>query len=301
MDNSDSSNKIPLGKALKAILLSVIFISGSATLVFLYLQNVREKQKFDPAYNIVALVQTRTENEALKNVYLAELLNLSIDRPTNLYSFNSKEAQAKLLSSPVIKHATVKKMRPGTILVDYVMRRPIAFIGDYSNTAIDADGVIFPFKPFYTPKKLPTIYLGETGAVDENGELVSNFVWGEKLQHQAKELSFEVLDYFTNCCSDSLSSLVRIDVSKAFAQSYGQRQIVLSVEDYKTQVMDGNPVIVTTINILRLSPINYKEQLANYLVLRSHLQGEVNAETKRTKAITIDLRLSELAFITKYK
>ena len=173
--------KLHLRKALLWILLSVFFITGSSAAALVYFQYVREKQKLDPANNIVAIVQTSSDVEGLRTVYLAELLNLSVDRPTNLYSFNSKEARQKLLSSPLIKDANVRKIRPGTCHVDYTLRKPIAFIGDYTNTAIDANGVVFPFKPFFTPKILPSLYLGEDEEADEESEEIGHSLYGARL------------------------------------------------------------------------------------------------------------------------
>lgn len=286
-----ANTKIPLRKALLAILLSVVCVSGSCALTMLYFKHVSEKQRHDPAYQIVAIVQSSSNTEDLKTVYLAELLNLSIDRPTNLYSFSSKEARQRLLHSPVIKDASVKKIRPGTIYVDYMPRKPIAFIADYSNTAIDSEGVVFPFKPFFTPKKLPEIYLGGLDNANDSQALA----WGNVLEGKRVDLAFNLLKLAARYCCDELTSLSRIDVSDAFAPSYGQRQIVLVFEEKIGKVIDGKPVFLNYTRILRLAPDNYSQQLANYLELRKYLrQNNGNGTAKTT---IIDLRLSDLAFI----
>lgn len=289
------SKKLSLKQALFTILLSVCFISGSSFLALIYYQHIRDKQKTDSSYQIVAIVQTSPDAEGLKTGYLAELLDLSIDRPKNLYSFNSDEATQKLLSLPVIKNATIRKIRPGTIHVDYTLRRPIAYLADYSNTAIDITGKIFPFKPFYTPKKLPEIYLGE-----EEG--TAAFSWGEVVTGKRKELAFILLGLSTQYC-DEFSSLSCIDVSNAFASSDGQRQIVMLLEDRLPRVVDGQTVLCIYPRILRLRPDNYKQQLGNYLILRSYLREQdrlspppAQGTVQKAKATIIDLRLSELAF-----
>lgn len=294
--------KLPARKAFLTILTSVVFISGSCALGLAYVQHRYNAQKFDPQYQIVALVQSSPDVEGLRTVYLAELLNLSIDRPSNLFRFNANEAREKLLAFPVIKDASVKKIRPGTIHVDYALRKPIAFLSDYKNAAVDVDGVVFPFKPFFTPKVLPEIALGEDEGVSSSGVVT----WGNQLGGPRIQLAFSLLHLALGKCCDEYASLTKVDVSQAFALSYGQRQFVLVFEDRIPRLVEGKPVTIIHSHLLRLSPENYHQQLANYLVLRSYLRQQdrsrhLSAETSSTVTAaptTIDLRLSELAFFS---
>jgi len=292
---SQVPKKLPLKQALLTILLSVFFVSGTCFLILIYYQYIREKQRQDSAYEIVAVVQTSPDSEGLKTGYLAELLDLSIDYPRNLYSFNAEEAVQKMLQLPVVKEAKIRKIRPGTIHVDYVLRKPIAYVGDYTNTAIDATGTIFPFKPFYTPKKLPEIYFGE-------GQEDVLPTWGTTVSGKRKELAFTLLDLASQYCDES-SSLCCIDVSNAFALSDGQRQIAMVLEDRLIRVIDGQTILCIYPRILRLRQDNYKQQLGNYLILRSYLRELDRVSPlpgkgiiQKAKAVIIDLRLSELAF-----
>lgn len=289
------SKKLSVKQALLFILLSVCVVSGSSFASLMYYQQIKEKQRLDSSYQIVAVVQTSPDSEGLKTGYLTELLELSIDRPKNLYGFDVEEAAQKLLRLPVIKDVKIRKIRPGTIHVDYTLRKPIAYLADYSNTAIDGSGMIFPFKPFYTPKKLPEIYLGE-----EDGESLP--VWGEVVQGRRKELAFSLLDLSSQYCDD-FSSLCCIDVSNSFALSDGQRQIVMVLEDRFLRVVDGQTILCIYPRILRLRQDNYQQQLGNYLVLRSYLRERDRSSTlpsqgaiQKAKATIIDLRLSELSF-----
>lgn len=290
-------DRLSFRKALLYIFLSVVVVFGSAVGVITYIKMFTKAHRHDPAYQIVAIVQTSPEPEGLSTGYLAELLNLSVDRPVNLYGFNSKEAVQKLLESPLIKEATVRKIRPGTIHVDYTLCTPIAYLGDCSNTALDERGVVFPFKPFFTPKKLPEIYLGIDGDEGDKDNSSLSMLWGKALKGSRIDLAFSLLELLKEHCCDPISSLIRIDVSNAFAYSYGRRQIVLEFSDKMQKVVEGNPTIETRKEILRLSPENYEQQLANYLLLRSHLR-EKNETAKIANTIVIDLRLSELAFIS---
>ncbi len=274
--------KLPFKKALLWILLSTLLVSGSTSAgIYLY-HTLRESRISDDKYHIVAIVQTGSDKEALKTVYLAELLDLSIDQPVNLYRFNTEDAQSKLLASPLIKSAEVKKINPGTIYVDYTIRKPVAYLGDYSNTAIDTEGVVFPFKPFFTPKKLPEIYLGLT---DED-----TIQWGAKQQGHRAELALTLFSIISsNYCTEN-HHLRQIDVSKADAESYGQREIVVIMEE---QIKKGDTICHCP-RILRLDTKNITQALANYMVLNDYLR-----EQEDVYPVVIDLRIPQLAFITK--
>jgi hypothetical protein len=305
MSKSSLPSYIPLKKALLIIILSVVIVSGSSFLSVIYYNHLKERKKNDPKYQIVALVQTSPEAEGLKTVYLAELLELSIDIPTNLYAFNSQEAIKKLLASPVIKEATITKISPGTLWVDYSLRKPIAILGDYSNTMIDREGIPFPINPFFTPKRLPEIFLGkleEEGAEDAGGE--KKFVWGMKIEGKRLRLAAALLDFFNQHFSNGTTRLERIDVSKAFSLSYGQRQIALILEDSSEKMVNGKPLLCMYPKILRLDTDTYEVQLHHYKALSSHLrQNEIlppnsfSDEVFYANTMLIDLRIPDLAFM----
>lgn len=300
MPKDSHPKQIPFKQAMSWILLSILFTTGSALLSLLYYRHVRDSRVHDDAYLIKAIVQTSSEQELLKTVYFAELLDLSIDRPTNLFQFNTREAKAKLLSSPLIRNGVVKKIRPGTIHIDYVLRKPIAFLLDYTNTAIDRDGYLFPVKPFLTPKKLPEIYLG----LGKPNEGLNPGVWGKFLKGKQVELAMNVLNDFISHSSNSGTQLLRIDVSKIDAASCGQQEIVVILEEHLEREMNGRSVLITFPRTLRLNPFNYQQALANYYLLREHLLQqalqqsiETNTSMIRNPPVIIDLRLSQLAFM----
>lgn len=280
--------------SLLQILLSTLFISGFTALGVLYYLHVKKMRAQQPQYNIVALIQTTPDKERLKTIYLSELLKLSFDHPTNLFRFNAKEAQRILISSPLITSARVKKIPPGTIYIDYSLRKPVAYLLDFTNTAIDSEAVAFPFKPFFTPKKLPDIYLG----VGEQKSLR----WGQQIQGIKCRLALYLMNFISENCGSFLN---RIDVSKALDDSYGQRQIVVILEDHVEKMIGSeNSVTFIVPHILRLSVDNFRQELANYLALRPILREkklEVSAgnteKVLRSEPIIIDLRIPELAYI----
>lgn len=305
LNDNQSPTRLPLSKALLWIFLSVLFVSGFSFIGFLYFQHIRENRRHDPRYKIVALVQTSQDKENLKTAFLAELLDLSVDMPKNLYAFNTKDALSKLLRFSVIKSATINKIKPGTIWVDYSLRKPVAYLADFSNTLIDSDGVPFPLKPFFTPKTLPEIYLGLTDDVySEENASERGFQWGTPLQSKKINLAFSLLNLVSHQCCNELSHLSRIDVSKAFALSHGQRQIVITFEDHSERDIDGQPVLNIHPRIVRLSTDNYAYQLKNYQFLQSHLRQQENQTPispepyiQKAKPTIIDMRLTDLGFI----
>jgi hypothetical protein len=277
---------LPLSKALLVIFLSTLFISGSATTGWLYYLYVMEEKAEDKEYIINGIVQTGPEKEALKSVYLAEILGLSIDQSTNLYRFDTVEAKNKLEQSPVVKTALVEIQPPNTVYIDYTVRNPIAYLYDFENTAIDAEGFILPISPFFTPKNLPYIYLGD----------VESLSWGAELENEGMKLSLHLLEICSKEEYRNAFDVERIDVSNAFSSSYGQRQIVIILADRLTESQNGKR------RILRLSSRNYLNELNNYLVLRAYLIENEEFHSKeggrdQATPMIVDLRIPRLAFL----
>jgi hypothetical protein len=165
----------------------------------------------------------------------------------------------------VIKDAKVKLIEPDTIYVDYTVRQPLAWLYDFENIALDEEGVPFPVSPFFTPKKLPEVYLG-----------IRNFYWNRPLKERSAQLALTILQLLSRL---SLN-VKRLDVSKAYLPSLGRREVVL--------ILDEQGFTKT----LRLTPKNFAQELGNYLELRGKLPAA---------AQIIDLRIPQLAFIEERK
>ena len=123
---------------------SILFLVGSTCLTltlsvagYLLWKKGDRTKSLDPKYQIISIIQTGPEKEALKTVYLAELLSLSSDSFASLYDFDCKEGEKKLLLSPLISSASIKKMEPDALYIDYEVRKPIAWLSDYQNIGID--------------------------------------------------------------------------------------------------------------------------------------------------------------------
>ncbi len=123
------------------------------------------------------------------------------------------------------------------------LRTPVAYLGDYTNVAIDEEGTMLPFLPFFTPKNFPKIYLGE--------ELTN--LWGGRLSSKKYLLSRELLGRL-----QQLGMTIKsIDVSRIDSFSYGQREIIVFVEDR----IENEGVFVIAPMLIRLNSDNYAKSL----------------------------------------
>jgi acyl-CoA synthetase (AMP-forming)/AMP-acid ligase II len=300
---------LPLTHALAWIVASTFLISGGSFAFFKQTLKHKRQSAGDPSQYIRSIVQTGPKKEALKTEYLAELIGLSADCPPHARSFNLSRAAQRLKSSPLISRADVKLIKPGTLYIDYTVRQPIAWLEDYQNTVLDKEAFPFPFSPFFSPKNLPSLYLGLApfGAPSIDPDRPTA-LWGQPLAGKYIALALDVLALVTDPQVADLFSVKRIDVSNAFAESYGTREIVLITEDTLIKNREGRSIEFRLPRILRLSTKNYAQQLGNYLKLREQL---FDAEIEATHALgtpgapvrlpekIIDFRIQKLAFINE--
>lgn len=266
-------------KALVGILFSTVLVFGLSIMGWLHYLHVKELRAHDAQYRIVAIVQASPDKEMLQTGYLAELLELSVDKPTNLYQLDRDAAEKALLRSPLIKQGMIKKILPGTLYIDYRIRTPTAYLGDYANTAVDSEGVLIPFTPFFTPKRLPMLYIGLEGMEKP---------WGRVVDDERLKLAFSVMKDAQACCLSQGILLKQIDVTNAYTENYGQKQLVVVLEEEEARGL--KPVIIA-----RLNPDNWQQNFDQLFALRSQLSDSWKGLT----TVTVDLRIPHLAFIKK--
>lgn len=253
--------------------LTLLLIAGTALTGWLFFLHVREKQLRDEHFNIIAIVQRAKGQDALKTAALAELLSLSLDRPTNLYPFDTGEAEQKLLQQPYILAAKVKKIPPGILDIDYQLRSPIAFLGEMNNTAVDNEGFLFPYDPIYTPKRLPAITLGLS---------VEECQWGRSVkEHPSFDKALQLVRLWNDTFDHQLH-IKQLDMSLERAESLGKRQITVIAEWKNKKTC-----------ILRLSTQHTESDLSHLCTLLHALDKKEDAIKDKT---IIDLRLNDLAF-----
>lgn len=268
------SKRLPITQALRWILLSALLISGTAAASWFSYYYLKEYRKNSDAYRIVAIIQSTPHERQLDHQFIAQLLELSLDRPQNLYSFNSRHAKGRLESLPIIKQCDVKKIPPGTIQVSYMLCQPVGMILDYSNTAIDGEGRLFPYLPFYRDLELPRIYLGM--------KPLHNHIWGTQLQGDTLTLAFEIAAYLKEHILSEFIELESIDVSKAFDENYGKREIVVTFQFFDEG--EWRPLS------LRMGTASYEATIKNFYILYRHI-------IPNRHITVVDMRIPYLAFI----
>ncbi|MEM8727781.1 MAG: hypothetical protein AAGE99_03630 [Chlamydiota bacterium] len=205
------------------------------------------------------IAQTGPIKEGLKTDCLAELLDLSFDRPKCL---SSEKVEEVLRKSPCIQKVSASYPNPETLYIDYILRNPIFALIDLDNTALDLEGYLFPLTPYFTPKKLPELYLGL-----------------KEIPPFEKPLQGKEIALATDLYRLLKEEIGRIDLSRIDETSLGKKEIVVILK-----LSNGMR------HILRLSTTRYKEELDNYQALRS---------TLREGDFTIDLRIPQLGYVTQ--
>ena len=123
------------------------------------------------------------------------------------------------------------------------------------------------------PSSLPKIFLQSTldfspfgmPSIDPDRPTAQ---WNTPLRGKYLSLALEILNIVTEPKVADLFSVKRIDVSNAFTESYGTREIVVITEDFLIRSINGKEVQFCLPRILRLSTKYYAQELGNYLKLR---------------------------------
>ena len=220
------------------------------------------KKKEPSCLPIRWIAQTGPIKEGLKNDYLAELLGLSKNHPKPI---DPEEAQNILKRSPLIREVQVSVVNIDTLYIDYVMRQPRFFLLDFSNIAVDEVGCLMPFKPFFTPKRLPALFLG----------LKSMITWSEPIQKEKMHLALDLVHYLEN-----IAHVSQIDLSQVDEETLGKREITVTLDNANKSR-----------HYLRLSLKRYAQEISHYCAVRERIEG---------KSCVIDLRVANLAFIKDY-
>lgn len=270
-----------LRRALLWILFSVVAVSGTATVGWTFYRYRLKGRSGDDRYQLKVVIQRAG---TLPTNYLVEQLGLSVDCPVNLFALNLKESVERLAESPVIRSVRLSRQLPDGLLVDYEAREPVAQLFDYTNTLIDQEGALFPMRPFFTPKRLPEVVLGD--------------------DPRAMEVALGVLNVLLRSPFAEELRVRRVDVSSAFAESYGRREVVVILEDSLFKESGGKTLLHLYPRMLRLGVSEYQGALYNYLVLRKELldRNRLEPPAARDELVVecaptvVDLRLPDLAF-----
>lgn len=267
---------LPLYRAILWIILSTVFFSGLPALGFYLWEIKQEQRRSNPKYLLKTLIQNRPYEDALDLDTLQQILGLNLEKNINLIDLDLEELEAKLLTFPLIERAKVRKVFPSKLLVSYKLRYPVAFLADFEGAALDREGKMIPLDPYYTPKNLPSVFLG----LKEEA-----YQWGEAIPVDDLELIWELLSQFESAAMEPLA-LKSFNLSGAHEEQGGKREIIIEAEDKER----------ATCWFLRLGVEHYPQGLTRFLALRHHLLTQTEA-VELAAVQTVDLRLPQLAFL----
>ncbi|GAB4184479.1 MAG: hypothetical protein Tsb0015_00450 [Simkaniaceae bacterium] len=287
--------KLSLPVAIFYIVLSILLISGGG---YGFLRRIEKAKKMHTNDLITTILQTGPEKEALKTEFFAEMLNLSCDRPISQQLFPIRKAELLLKNHPIIKDAELRFLDKNTLYINYEVKKPIAYLGNFENLGIDEEGNIFPIKPFLKKVRLPEIFFSEKDFAQEN-------ILRTNLKNQSFQTALELIHFFFEKSLAERFWIKQVDVSQIFSESYGKREIILSIENEKKIKKGNREYIVILPHIVRLHAKEYLKAACNYLELRNRIIEEENfeglqnfdEERKVLPAKILDFRIPRLAFI----
>ncbi len=278
-------------RAIYWIVLSTVLISGSSYLGYFQYRRWIKHRQTDSSYAIRYIVGDSLSEDSLSAQQIAELLDLSFDNPINLFVLDEKKAEEKMKSYAWIEDVNLLKIKPNALKVTYKMRKPAALLSEYENMAVDSGGHIFPFRPYYLGKDPLELILG---LPEEEISLSA------PISHPGFELAMNILDFLQVQSAQSFK-IEKIDVSNAFADSLGKREIIVALED--DCILLNHHCFFP--KILRLHTIEYGKQLSNFFALNKKMRKDylkqiqhltINNDRKFTPQV-IDMRIPQLAFI----
>lgn len=273
----------------KKILFNLAFTTILLVALGLFLRFVVSKRDIlQKDYYITYIQQESTSLDSLQTDQIAEILELAADKETVFSKDLLRRFQEKMDEVSFIETAALKFIKPDTLYIEYALRKPIAVLVDYQNAAIDKNGYKFPLMDFYTYKELPEIYLG-------------THLQDNPITHKSFFLAYDLFRLLDQVKVTKPFFLKRIDVSNAYHNNFGKREIIICLEnryqDKKSKEVFSFP------HFLRLGTNNFEKQLGNYFSLYEELcsieqsQAAVSLEIKQFAEKVFDLRLDNLAYI----
>ncbi len=253
--------KLPVRTALLWIWGSTIVFSGGVVLALQLKQKWNSEIRRNPKFVIQSIVQKCDSVESLSTDYIAECLGLSLDASYTPFQKSTGDLKRILESSPLIKEATVSRIIPNSLYIEYTMRQPIALVHDFQNTAFDAEGELFPLQPFRTPKVLTEVAFGDN-------------------MEKKMPLALEILQFAGGqVWAKPLKRLQRIDLSRIDRPKLSQRELIFVFQT------DSDAMVY-----LRLPVNDWKDRLT--------LVEKIPSDYLTDKVV--DLRLPSTAYVSSF-
>ena len=257
-------NRLPVMHRFFIIGLSICVISLPAYLILFGKKN-------EQAVILNVLIQKTPTLNALSPRFFSDYLGLCPNgRPLLLKKLDQLKIQKKLQEFPVFKTIQSELTHGGELIVSYELRKPLYILKDYDNLGLDQEGVIIPITPYYSPKKLPEVYLG-----------LDKVTWNKK--HKI-EYAHQIVSYFNKYRLD-IFNIKLIDLSLLDHAIPAYREVVLTVEVF------GHS------HYLRINPQHVEKALDRYIRLfkEAKLMGQLQ------KPVIFDARILKFAVLKNFQ
>lgn len=137
-----------------AINLSILTIFGVS--YFFYYQNKKIKDFSIEKLTLLSPVHSSTN---LSSFYFLKKLQPILTTSQKNQQYLENQLKQKLLENNIFNFLKIKTSKHNkSITIKYHLKKPIAYLGNLSNTFLDKNGKTFPATPFFLPQKLPKIF-----------------------------------------------------------------------------------------------------------------------------------------------
>ena len=119
----------------------------------------QQRRQGDERFTLKRLASRSMTPDRLPLSVIEELLEVNASGPSSVFAIQPEAARRRLLACPAIEQASVWRLLPSTIGVEYALRTPAASLAGLKNIGVDRCGTVFSLFPFYAPKRLPALVL----------------------------------------------------------------------------------------------------------------------------------------------
>ena len=117
------------------------------------------RMKSAPPPSPVAYIASRSKTAlSLPFDVLQHLLSLSDEEKENMVKADVSGIEGRLQQCPAIASASVRRLFPDTLVVDYALRVPLFQLGCWPNLVVDEQGTVFRKSPYFPSVTLPILY-----------------------------------------------------------------------------------------------------------------------------------------------
>lgn len=219
---------------------------------------------------VLYIIQTGPQKGQLTTSRLCSMLNETTW--SNILSGEGDELSVKNDLSSYSHIASVDAVAfkdKETLYIDYTLKKPLFILGNVYNAAVDLNGSIFEYAPYYSAK-LPTLYIPSS---EKSGR--------DCLENRVCSIVKTMQPLLSLLQEKSSSNIERVDLRQMFADTLGKKEIVITISYDDRR------------HILRFSPFFLESGINSYILLLK------DGEYIKKESHIIDLRIDKNVFLEK--